>query len=78
MALSIMAITRVRPAPCQHFLVTMDEDGVSRTVLLHREDMARLFQDAEHGPKATLVLAWLRYKLAQGATLPSLIGQVIA
>ena len=78
MALSIMAITRVRPAPCQHFGGYGKIGKNHRTVLLHREDMARLFQDAEHGPKATLVLAWLRYKLAQGATLPSLIGQVIA
>ena len=78
MALSITAITRAQAVPCRHFRVTIDEDGVSRTVLLSRDDMGQLFQSGGYGPKATLVLAWLQYKLAQGATLPSLIGQVIA
>ena len=77
MALSITAITRVQPPPCQHFRVTIDEDGVTRTVWLHQEDVTQMFRNAEHGPKGTLVLAWLRHKLAQGATLPSLVGQVI-
>ena len=77
MSLSITAITRVQPAPCQHFLVTIDEDGVSRTMALHRNAMVQLFDDAEYGPKGTLVLTWLGYKLKQGATLPSLVGQVI-
>lgn len=78
MALTITAITRAAPAPCQHFFVAIDEDGASRTVTLDRAAMDGLFQNAEHGPKGTLVLAWLRYKLSQGATLQSLINRVIA
>lgn len=78
MALSIMRIQRVSPPPCQHFVVTLDEDGSVRRLSLHRDDMDILLNSFEHGPKAALILAWLQRRLSQGTPLESLIGQVIA
>ena len=77
MSLSITSIQRIGPVPCQHFLVTINEDGESRTVFISRDDISSLLQNSEHGFKVTLVLAWLRYKVAQGATPQSLVGEVI-
>ena len=37
--------------------------------------MAQVFAQFEHGSKAALVLAWLRYRLEQGATLQNLVNQ---
>jgi hypothetical protein len=50
---------------------------VTRTVNVALDDLKRAFDDFEYGPTAALVLAWARYRLSQGATLASLLNQVI-
>lgn len=78
MSLRITNAVRINPAPCQHYRVTIDEDGVSRSVNISLDDLRQAFDGFEYGPKAVLVIAWARYRLSQGATLASLLGQVIA
>jgi len=78
MSLSITNAVRVNPAPCQHYRVTIDEDGVARTVNISLDELRAAFESFEYGPKAALVLAWARYRLSQGATLASLLNEVIA
>lgn len=76
MAVKIVAIRRLNPAPCQHFELTVNVDGTTRTVVIHREDVLRQLNDFEPGGYlGALVLAWLRYKLERGAKLEELVGQ---
>ena len=77
MSLSITNAVRINPAPCQHFRLTIDEDGVTRTMNISLDDLRRAFDSFDYGPTAALVLAWARYRLSQGATLASLLNQVI-
>jgi len=77
MSLSITNAVRINPAPCQHYRLRIDQDGVARTVNVALDDLKRAFDDFEYGPTAALVLAWARYRLSQGATLASLLNQVI-
>ena len=78
MSLRITNVVRINPAPCQHFRITIDEDGVTRTVNMSLDELQRAFESFDYGPTAALVLAWARYRLSQGATLASLLNQVIA
>lgn len=78
MSLRITNAVRINPAPCQHYRVTIDEDGVERTANISLDELKQAFDDFEYGPKAALVIAWARYRLSQGATLASLLNQVIA
>jgi hypothetical protein len=41
------------------------------------DELRQAFESFDYGPKAALVLAWARYRLSQGATLASLLNQVI-
>jgi hypothetical protein len=78
MSLRIRNAVRINPAPCQHYRLTIEEDGVSRTVEISFDELRQAFEDFAYGPKAALVLAWARYRLSQGATLASLLDQEIA
>ena len=78
MSLRITNAVRINPAPCQHYRVTIDEDGVTRTVNISLDELRQAFDSFDYGPTAALVLAWARYRLSQGATLASLLNQVIA
>jgi hypothetical protein len=79
MALTITALQRRSPAPCQHFVLTIDDDGVSRAV----EITAELIDQVEAGNIAdlpfrlVLVLLWMRWKRQHGATIASLVGQTV-
>jgi len=77
MSLRITNAVRINPAPCQHYRVTIDEDGVARTVNISLDELRRAFDSFEYGPKGALVLAWARYRLSQGATVASLLNEVI-
>lgn len=76
MALTIAAIQRANPAPCDHYRWTLDLDGVSRTFSVAREDV-RDGRIADLPWQAQLVLLWARYKILGGAALPSLVGQTV-
>ena len=76
MTLSITNAVRINPAPCQHFRLTIDEDGVARAVNISLDELRQAFDSFDYGPTAALVLAWARYRLSQGATLASLLNQV--
>lgn len=78
MSLRITNAVRINPAPCQHYRVTIDQDGVTRTINIALDDLRAAFDDFEYGPTTALILAWARYRLSQGATLASLLNQVIA
>jgi len=78
MSLSITNAVRINPAPCQHFRLTIDEDGVARTVNISLDELKWAFENFDYGPTAALVLAWARYRLSRGATLATLLNQVIA
>lgn len=76
MALTIDAIQRVHPAPCRHYLVTVSEDGVSREVHTSIDEMREGEFDYEDW-RVRLILLWARYKLLNGATPASLVGQTV-
>jgi len=78
MALKITSIERGLPAPCQHYRVTIDDAGVTRSATVTLNDLRDRNEWAEHGPVAALVLLWARYKLEKGATVASLVNVVIA
>lgn len=78
MALKLIAAQRVNPAPCRHFRLTVEEDGVERSFELNADDLRSTFEDFPGRHKGALILGWIRYRLEQGATLASLIDQVIA
>lgn len=88
MALTITAITPVYPAGCAHYRITVNHEGTSRTIQgVTREDIdgledVRAILGLGAPPALTalwlLVLLWVRYELAKGATLASLVGQQVA
>lgn len=77
MSIKITDIQRLNPAPCTHWLVTVDEDGVSRTFRISTQDFQSAFEDFPGKHKGALVLGWVRYRLEQGATLQDLLNVVI-
>lgn len=77
MALSITGIARENGAACDHLVITVDDDGTSRTLRLSVADAARTLDSYEPNYRVALVLCWLRYKRARGASLASLVGQTV-
>lgn len=74
MAIKITNIERINTAPCKHFRITVDEDGVSRTFQMSRGQMEESFETFPGKHKGALVLGWVRYRLEQGATLQDLLN----
>ncbi len=76
MAISIVNITRARPAPCQHWIVQLSEDGEVRNVSVSVDEM-RSAEFSDYPWKARLALLWMRYRLQAGASAASLVGQTV-
>lgn len=69
--LTITAITRQRPAPCDHWSVEIVNDVLPQTVTLRgvsRQDLLELLQSREQPWWVLLALLWLRARLAGGFT----------
>lgn len=75
MAIKIVSAVRLNPAPCKHYVVTIEDDGVRREF---RTSLPELREALEETTKKDLVLGWIKYKVEKGATLSSLINVVIA
>jgi len=79
MALKILSITRTSPAPCDHYEIIAEVDGATRTKIIQGANVAEALDDFEFGGyKGALVLAWMRYQLANGATKNDLLNVDIA
>lgn len=79
MSLKITNIQRVNPAPCDHYNVTVDVDGVSkvREIDLSQIKDAIQGQDKEEQIE-TLILSWAAYKLTHGSVPADLMNVEIA
>jgi len=66
MPLKIVSITK--PTGCDHIIVTVDHEGVSRTFTTHLGQIDSLIDDAGGPLLATrdLVLLWAAYRRARG------------
>jgi hypothetical protein len=68
MALSITSITRENGTTCDHIVVTVDDEGTSRTFRASFMEVDKLIDDLG-GPlqaKRTLVLLWAAYRRSKG------------
>ena len=75
MSLKITSVTRVSPAPCQHFEVTADNNGTIRSKVFSREELDAIldqFSDFPGGARGALLLAWIVDRRKRGATLAQL------
>lgn len=75
MSVILQSATRVSPAPCNHFSVTVNVDGAHAvTFQINGTDLSTPITDEE----VTAVLKlWARYRISRGQSLASLIGGTI-
>ena len=77
MSLKITSVVRVSPAPCNHFLVTVNDDGNVRSKVFSVEQMTELFTQFDEfpgGARGALVLAWIKDRRDRGASLAQLVN----
>ena len=77
MSLKITSITRVNPAPCQHFRITVDDNGTARSKefdLTQLPDLLDQFDEFPGGVRGALVLAWAIDRRKRGASVAQLIN----
>lgn len=80
MGLMITAATRSRPAPCDHWTITIVNSTTGTTVTvpeLHRSTLQDLERMDEAPWWIVLALLWLRGRLAAGFTLASSVNMEI-
>lgn len=78
MAISITNIERVNPNPCNHFRVTVNEDGTTRSTIISRDDLLAALDQFDGGYKRAILYGWIAYQVRQNnATINSLIGQTV-
>lgn len=77
MALTIENITRESPAPCQHFVIQLNDNGQTRTAHISQDDLM-LFGELEMDYRLALAMLYARYRLVHGATVLDLIGATVA
>lgn len=78
MALSITSMSRVHPAPCDHWEITLDIDGNTVTKIKTSAEILEELDDFPGGHRGALVAGWIRYQLENGATKNDLLGLDIA
>lgn len=74
MAITITSITRVNPAPCQHFTITGAVDGNAFSRMVHANDLPT----DEEVPLREAILRIMRYyNEVKGVGLNGFVGKVI-
>lgn len=78
MAITITAITRVNAPPCQHWNITVNDNGVTRSAERHVPQVRAMFEAFPGGFKEALVLAYILYRLdISGETLAQIVNDVV-
>ena len=79
MALKITNIQRVNPAPCDHYNVTVDVEGVSKVRQVQLQQIKDVIQGQDKNEQIeTLVLSWVAYRLTHGSVPADLLNVEIA
>jgi len=73
-SLSVTSITRVTGVNCNHFVVTVDHEGISYTQRVQDADLDNL-PDGEAELTKQLVLIWAKYRRNKGRAI---VGTIIA
>ncbi len=76
MSLIITSIKRVYAAPCQHFEITANNNGIVRSKLFYLDDLDAIldqFNDFPGGARGALLLAWIVDRRKRGASVAQLI-----
>lgn len=71
-ALTLQSAVRANPAPCQHFVVTLNVDGV-RTITVELA-AGTLDDPVTDDDLQALLKLWGRYQRSKGKTLAQMIG----
>jgi hypothetical protein len=78
MAITIQSATRVNAAPCQHWRIVINGDGVNHTVTLTLDQVEGMLDDLLINWKGMLALAWMRYQReVNGLTIAQMVGQAV-
>jgi hypothetical protein len=63
-ALILQSITRENGSNCDHLILTVDDNGTSRTKKISRQEILDFnFDDANY--KQSLIVLWIRYQFQQ-------------
>jgi hypothetical protein len=63
-AVTLTSITRENGTGCDHLILTVDDNGTSRTKKISRQEILNFdFDDANY--KLSLVVLWIRYQFQQ-------------
>jgi hypothetical protein len=68
MALTVTSLTRENGPTCGHFIVEINDEGVTRTFKISESEIRDYLQSID-GYKKALVIAWLRYRKEFSRTL---------
>lgn len=74
MAVLLQSATRVNPAPCSHFDVTLNVDGSLEHVNVSADELLAPITQEE---KQSFLRLWARYHRAKGKTLAQMVGQTV-
>jgi len=77
MSLQITSITRQSTAPCNHFLITVNDNGTTRSKAFSLSELDTIFDRFESfpgGARGALLLAWAIDRRARGATNTQLLN----
>lgn len=77
MSLKITSITRVNPAPCVHFEITVNDNGTIRSKIFDINQIDTLldeFGDFPGGARGALLIAWAIDRRKRGATNAQLLN----
>lgn len=77
MSLKITSAVRQGSVGCGHYLVTVNDNGTTRSKLFSIDQMNTLFSqfdDFPGGARGALILAWIKDRRDRGATLAQLVN----
>ena len=75
MSITISNIERVNPAPCKHWRITLDRDGVQTvSVEMHESELTGAL---ELDDVKSVFKAWAKYQRSKGITPQQMVGAAI-
>lgn len=74
MSLKITAIVRQNPAPCIHYRLTGNDNGVVKSINITMEEIQQLFDTFPGGKRGALLFAWAQDRLDRGANVNQLVN----
>jgi hypothetical protein len=62
LAITVTSIVRVNGPSCNHYTITVDDEGVPRTITISEAEIIAWSGDNPAEIKKNLVASWLRYR----------------